>query len=630
MTRTMKAIFICLTASLLLFSNFAFAETVSLPLSIDHRLLRTLLIKDAFTGPEKTAVLLNEQGGCNKVILSEPRYTLENNRILLETKVFVRAGFYVAGTCILPITWEGYVSLTQVPVINERWVLSFKTIESKVYDKNHKTARIIGLVWDLITTHVLEYLGHITVNLAPPVEELRAFLREVFPSDLQDRAQRMVDGLRPGKVDAGPEAVMVEILMEAERAAGRDAAGEHEPLTPEEMEKFIAVWETWDAYLVHMITSLPEETLVPEERKVLLDILLETRHRFVDELLQPRDKEDFVRKEFVVVWNRLAPFFRKRMIDDPARPLLDYLAFITASDALVILNRTSPHLGIEISRNGLIRLARLISGQEITDLPYQYGVNRELRDHLGLGAPLPDSGPSYEGESLEIDPEESKPEGESALSFIMAFFISTAWAEPIEKQAFHERLGPWLVPKGDIRFYLDRVTSLLNNTSVKSSRNMAFEVSEREFFRRLILSTAWQESCLQQFTVEGGKVTYLQSYNHTSVGIMQINERVWRGIYDEKHLRWDIAYNASAGGEILGIYLKRHALPEIEELSPESRPDQKTLARIVYAMYYGGPEQLKRIRDRLKKGRPNMMDRLFLDKYEWVTGNQWDQIEKCL
>jgi hypothetical protein len=174
------------------------------------------------------------------------------------------------------------------------------------------------------------------------------------------------------------------------------------------------------------------------------------------------------------------------------------------------------------------------------------------------------------------------------------------------------------------------VRTVLNDSSAKAFGKTKLQKEHQEFFSLLVLATAWQESCFRQFTLKGGRVTYLRSWNGTSVGIMQVNERVWRGIYDEKHLQWDIFYNSAAGCEILGLYLQKYALPKIEELSSENRPDPQTLARIVYAMYYGGPDQFQKIRSRLGRGRPNVMDKLFFEKYQWVHGKQWEKIDLCL
>jgi hypothetical protein len=632
MTGKTRVLCICAAAFLWLFPGLAPGKTISLPLSIEREFLDALVIRDSFTGPAGTALLLDEQSGCRNVVLSEPHYTFQSGRIRLETKVFVRAGLHVFGSCILPLSWEGYISLTQVPVISEQWLLSFKTIDSRVYDQNHQPAEIVGFVWDLIKTHVLVYLGQITVNLAPPVGELRAFMEELFPPHLQDKARRMVESLRPGRVDALPEAVTVEILTEAEEEAQTDEAGGRESLSPEELDRFIAVWETWDAYFVHLLDSLPRDRLTGEERRALLTVLLETRQRFVDELSEPGRKEDFVRKEFVEAWRQLSTVFRKRLIQDPSRPLLDYLAFFTASDALVALDRLGPGLGIEISREGLIRLARLVAHTEISDLPYRYGVDTELRDLLDLGPPLQDSGPSFEDEFMELPPEEEgeKPEAEHLTSLLKALFLGTAWAEPVKRPDSREQIRSWLVPKADPEPYLRRVRSLLNDSSAEAFRTLALQEGLREWHGPLVLSTAWQESCFRQFIVEQGQVTYLKSPNRTSVGIMQVNERVWRGVYDERHLRWDIAYNARAGCEILSIYLKEYALPAITKMRPEDRPDRQTLAQIAYAMYWGGPGQFGKSLTRLKKERPHLVDRLFLEKYRWVTAGEWDKMDRCL
>ena len=71
-------------------------------------------------------------------------------------------------------------------------------------------------------------------------------------------------------------------------------------------------------------------------------------------------------------------------------------------------------------------------------------------------------------------------------------------------------------------------------------------------YRRLVPATAWQESCWRQFIRRGGKLVAIRS-RVGSVGIMQVNERVWRGVYDRKGLVGDIAYNTRAGAEIQNV-----------------------------------------------------------------------------
>ena len=168
----------------------------------------------------------------------------------------------------------------------------------------------------------------------------------------------------------------------------------------------------WDAFLVQAITSLSKEPLTPQDRQILLDTLLDTRYRFIEEFTKDKGSGDFVRRQFVEAWKRISPVFRTHLSDDPSRSLITYLAFFTASDALVALDSLGPTLGLEVSRNGLIRLARLISEDESITLAYGYGVDQALRATLGLGEALPISAPAFDGESVPLDLEPPPPQEE--------------------------------------------------------------------------------------------------------------------------------------------------------------------------------------------------------------------------
>jgi len=120
---------------------------------------------------------------------------------------------------------------------------------------------------------------------------------------------------------------------------------------------------------------------------------------------------------------------------------------------------------------------------------------------------------------------------------------------------------------------------------------------------------------------------YLLSYNNTSVGLMQVNERVWRGLYNLQRLRWDISYNAAAGSEIAALYLRKYAL---RDKNIVKSLDRSTLAGLVYAMYNGGPGQYHGFLQRYKKRKMLTSDKLFSEKYSWVVSNQWDKMTQCL
>jgi hypothetical protein len=290
-------------------------------------------------------------------------------------------------------------------------------------------------------------------------------------------------------------------------------------------------------------------------------------------------------------------------------------------------------MGIEISRNGLIRLARLLAENKSLTLDYRLGVNPELRRVLGLGAPPEESGPVTNEDELEIEGEEidlNENDESSFKELIISFMCKPAWAKAGKSKITFKDIKPWVFSKKNIETYVERVKALLKETSDGALNDSQIEERYHNLYRLIVLSTAWQESCFRQFRVRKRKVTYLLSYNRTSVGLMQVNERVWRGMYDRHHLRWDIRYNAAAGCEILDLYLKKYTLDRIEKMKGGTTLNEDAFARIVYAMYNGGPGQFKKILKRKKKGTFYSSDKLYFEKYSWVKNSQWKNIRKCL
>jgi soluble lytic murein transglycosylase-like protein len=174
---------------------------------------------------------------------------------------------------------------------------------------------------------------------------------------------------------------------------------------------------------------------------------------------------------------------------------------------------------------------------------------------------------------------------------------------------------------------LSKVHQILQNATEETLSKNLPPSKYHSLYRLLVLATAWQESCWRQLEKKRGKVTYLLSYNQTSVGLMQINERVWRGLYQRDSLRWDIRYNARAGTEILNRYMKDYAITRMEA---QGLTDETVLARAVYAMYNAGPDELQRFVKRYRSNSPHDIDRLFKEKYEMTQKGDFEKIALCL
>ena len=629
---------------LMLFSSHgAEAKDVTLPLTLDYPLLRALVIQSFFPGPDHKVVLLDEANGCRKIVLSNPVFREESSDLSFEIRVFIRLGVTVFGICFSPVEWEGCLVMQQEPVISDQWNLSFVTRTSSVYDKEGRPAKIAGLIWDFANPPILDYLRKITLDLAAPVENIQSFLLPLFPPDDAERADRFLKSMRSGRPGVTPSALSIPILAEVEEV--REEKGERETLTPEKKQRFIESWEAWDAFLVQTITALARKSLTSHEQGLLLDTLLEMRYRFVQDLDKEDHEGDMVREEFVKAWNRLSPIFRAHLTEGNTRSLLGYLAFLAGSDALVALDQLGPSLGIEISRDGLIRLARLLMEEKPVSLAYSYALDQTLRETLGLGLPPIPSFPFEEAPNQEelLVPEESSDQESlwirrKALQWeaFPALFqwggLPMAWAEDGTNQKWSEEIKSWVVPpKKDLFPYIKRVRSLLRSSLEQVLAKKGGLQAHQDCLRTLVTATAWQESCFRQFVVKKGTITYLRSYNGTSVGLMQINERVWRGLYAENNLRWDIRYNAMAGCDILQLYLTKYALKRIR--IPEGGgglcTDNLLAAQAVYAMYNAGPGVLDAFLKRSQQGSFTNLDRLFNEKLEWVKKEDWGKIGRC-
>ncbi len=612
-------------------------KTVTLPLTVDYPLLKSLVVHHAFTGPGESAVVLDEGDGCNFIRVSDPVFSEAGGLLRCETRVRIQTGAPFRDTCLMPVEWIGYVVLLVEPRLDpEKDRLTFHTKDSAVYDQHHRPQAVTRIVWDLIKTHIYDYIDGITVDLSLPLEELKSFIAAVSPEGLTDRVESTLESLRFGKMHLTPDAVRIDILADVERVFDFERKEEPAPVSEEELEQVIESWETWDAFLVHMLLSLAEKPLTEADRQTIFETLLDTRYRFSTELNTRTVEKDIVREQFMDAWTRLSPVFRDHLGAESSRFTLGYLAFFTAADALAALDRIGPAFGIEISREGLIRLGRLISREKPILLEYDLRLHPELRQILGLETTLSynetegtesfeDTAPLLEKENSGFVP--SMPR----LNFLAGFFTGTrAWAETRKGIPNAADPADWLPPNEDPEPYIRRVKRLLNHAAAALLKKSPLHRVYHDFYQRLVVSTAWQESCFRQFVVKKGKVTYLISYNNSSVGLMQINRRVWRGIYEIQRLMWNIHYNAAAGCEILEQYLNRYALAKLKRLKRKDLMTEEAVAGLVYAMYNGGPRQFDAYLKRKDRKRYYLSDRLFMEKFRATTKGRVSEVKDCL
>jgi hypothetical protein len=607
-------------------SLFGGVETIRLPLVVDYALIHSLLIQKAYHQPGHRAVLLDQGNGCARVEIWEPEVGPEGPLVKTGTRIKLRAGLPLLGFCIGRTEWEGYVEVLQRVRIDKAWKVRFQTVESRFYDANRRRVSLAESFVKLIETYVHPYLDTFTVDLSQARKEIGEFLPFLFPREERPHTLRWVASLRPGEATIDQDAVRIQILMDVDTLPEPPRKPEA-PLTEEEVEALTRLWEGWDAFLVSEIESLLGQPLTKKERNRLLGILLSTRSHFEKALKERDSQRDPVREEFISAWKELSPILRKYLFRQPSPSLLNLLAFFSVSDALVVLDKVGPVLNITIGRDGLVRLARLLlQGGKKVSLEYSPSLDPVLRELMGLGPPPDESGPVFDPEELDLPEDTGDEEKQSRLDLLWRFLVPLAYADNPGSDALAE-LRKWLPPQQNVEDYVSRVKEILEQAADEIFLKNQLEKDYQPLYRNLVLATAWHESCWRQFINRGGKLRYLLSYNQTSVGLMQINERVWRGFYRIQSLRWNLRYNVRAGCEILDLYLREYAA---RRLRGGGSLDRDILVQVTYGMYNAGPDEYFEVLKRRESDALGRRDKSFWEKYLSSKRDQFDGVLQCL
>ena len=594
-------------------------KEITMPITLDYELLNGLLVQTSYTDPGQTAQLLYEGNGCLELTLADPKFSGEAEVIHLLTDVYIHLGTPLGDSCLMPYQWNGSIQVSQIPQLDSQsWDLSFKTVDTKIYSADGKVIESFDMVFQRLLPLINDHMQDFSIKLANPVDDLRTFILPMFTPEARVEAEQLLDSIRPGAIIADEKSLIVNIHADAIEIDSGPEDEVTETLSEEEMEEFLDLWETWDSLLVFLVSVLSEKPLSASDKQDLIDLLLETRYEFVTRINDTSVQKDFVRDQFLAGWQLLSTIFRNQLLANPAESRIGYLSFLTAGDALMILDELGPAFGIEISRNGLIRLAKILGGEAV-ELHYSPDINKALQMLFQAYPENKENDSDQEEETTQ--PQETS--GYQIWQFLESILISSAYAA---KQPSFAEIKRWQPPKSNVDDYLGRIQDVLEfaYTSLVIRRDLPDKFNA--IYQAVIPAIAWQESCFKQFVVKDAKLTYLLSYNNSSVGLMQVNERVWRGIYDTQRLRWDIHYNASAGCEIVDLYLQKYAL---RKYGSEILNKTDTLAQLVYAMYNGGPSQYGKFLERSKTNKLYDSDRLFAQKYEWVKNGEWDQVEKC-
>ena len=598
--------------------------TIRIPLAIDYSLMRSLLMEQTYTKPGGRAVPLEMDEGCTKIELWDPDIGSEKSFLKIGSNMKLSIGLPIGKTCLKLTEWDGRIDILQHLFIDPQTMrLKLEAFDLRALTTDGKKTFFDQKITNLLTTYLTPFFSQIGIDLSEPIKGLKGLLPLFFSPQDQPRIQSWLSTVKPGQIKITPEGINLDIFMDVEaeqKKEQKDVAG-----SPSVMANLIKSWENIDAYAVHQIETLFDNLITDSEKENILETLLDTRYEFIHSLNEGTLDVSLLGNHFASIWQAFSPVLKKYLSKSTERSPLSFLTFITVSDALSGLVKVGSDISMIPSRDGLLRLAKLLSIKQIEPtLDYSYALRPDLRSFLGFGNPLDDTGPAYNGFEIDVLNEQTGGVAHYRLLSSLKNWPSLLFAE--ENPPLLQEILPWVMPKGDISPYLEKIKLALTNVANEIVLKKKLDAKYHPFFRQMSLATAWQESVWQQFIGSGNKIKCLVSYNQSSVGLMQINERVWRGIYRPESLRWNVVYNIQAGCEILEEYLRRYALKK-----PEAKTmDSDTLAQTLYAMYNGGPGQFKKFLLRKKENKLYKSDTLFWQKYSWVKSNQLDKIKLSL
>jgi hypothetical protein len=520
----------------------------------------------------------------------------------------VGAGFL--GWCWGQVSWEGYLEALARPEIDRSWQLRLVEPETQLYDLERQTGGVAGRVWDLARGWAERELAAFAFDLGPPAEEVRALLGAFSSQSRGTPLAATLDSVRPLGVAVEADAVRVTVALDLP-PGGAAPRGAEPPLTPEERRRWEATLDGWDGFVAFAVRDLAGATPDAALQAELLEVLLHARRGVVAVLERgPEGRDDPVRALFLDTWDRLRTILRRVALQTGVQPrALRFLVFLAAGDALAAIEQAAPSVGLDLSIDGLRRLARALDPAYRGD-PVEYSdradpaLRRIFRFRDPDGPPRRGSGPR------------------SGRWDWLAPRVAHADAGAEEWTRLNRQLDRWVPGPGELPAYRATVDRLL---TLAADRSWDPELLDRRFdelFFAVVKTVAWQESCWRQFVRKDREVGPILSTTG-DVGMMQINRRVWRGFFDVGRLTWSAAYNAGAGTEILLQLLVRYG-------SREAGARLENAARSTYAAYHGGPRSYRRYRAAGVVPALQAIDRAFWDKYQLVVLGRAGEHVLCL
>jgi len=594
------------------------AVNVTVPLRLPLQKIERDIKEQLFTGPDGTCVLVADERTCRRFYLSGPQVSARGKLLRITCDAQVLYGGKGGPACADAQRWQGQAELAARPLIDDaRRLLTLQVLEVSFADKGRKAVSVPEL-GDAASRLVTDRFAQAAVDCGPLIDRIAGLFAVLLPGGRERVDQAL------GSVSlALPRVFMFSVAVKMSMAVAPLPSAPKAPT-----ERIRAVREErlqrWDAFVTFVSKRLGRNRPQEQQRGVSA-VLLDARYELVEAEVSPEAASpDPVPGLLVRTWKRLRPVAVELSRESASAAGSDLENFIAAGSVLAALSAQEKALNYQVTDEGLRAVAGIADPETKEDpLVYSTKVDQELRRLFGFGDPLPQPviAPVM---ATQIDSHETQAILRLFDSMIpRAWLPASAWAaeepDPVAK------LNAWVPQKSELTAYLEMVKTLLVKLGEEALAKHPLSDPYAQVYRDLVLATAWQESCWRQFIRKGDAITPLVS-SANSVGLMQVNPRVWRGVYDVEGLYGDIRYNGRAGCEILLHYLRDYAIAKGED---KLDGGMDNLPRATYAIYNGGPGHRARYRSSMTSSSLKKIDAALWQKYAAVRAGNEMEVANC-
>jgi hypothetical protein len=354
-----KSLLIIALSYILFFFQNSWAANQSIPLQIDYPFIKKTLVTQLFKGPNQTAELWNDRRGCSYLKLSNPSLDGQKGLVHMINQVQARFGTALDGQCITLLEWVGALETFQKPELQaDNSILRFPVTKINAYDTNGKQLTIDKLQ-DLIKRFAEPKLADLKIDLNEARAATTKSLADFLPQNKVAEVQELLKSVKFEQVTAGDKAINVALAFNPPQQPTNNAPSA--AFTDSELKQWQEIQLEWDSFLGKAIDQADIDKTSATFKDSLTEVLLDSHSAFQAALTSKANNDnDPVRAFFSRTWDRLSPELKTVSKDIPGLEKLRYASLIAGTDVIYELEKFTTPFGLDITSDGLRRLARML------------------------------------------------------------------------------------------------------------------------------------------------------------------------------------------------------------------------------------------------------------------------------